>query len=106
MCYIIHKNKVRCIINQISHKVYRRPQNSIAFIRLLALLFFLFKVDFVSAHNKDAAGAGRLIRRPIYPMKSFIPSSKKVLSFTSFTEDFSMNVNYGEMRHLNADQLM
>uniref|UniRef100_A0A0R3S038 Hypoxia up-regulated protein 1 n=1 Tax=Elaeophora elaphi TaxID=1147741 RepID=A0A0R3S038_9BILA len=70
------------------------------------LQIFPIQVDFVSAHNKDETGAGRLIRRPIYPMKSFMPASKKVLSFTSFTEDFSMNVNYGEMRQLSADQLM
>ncbi|EFO25683.2 dnaK protein [Loa loa] len=70
------------------------------------LQIFPIQVDFVSAHSKDETGAGRLIHRPIYPMKSFIPASKKVLSFTSFTEDFSMNVNYGEMRELSADQLM
>uniref|UniRef100_A0A1I8ECJ6 Hypoxia up-regulated protein 1 n=2 Tax=Wuchereria bancrofti TaxID=6293 RepID=A0A1I8ECJ6_WUCBA len=65
-----------------------------------------FGVDFVSAHSKDETGSGRLIHRPIYPMKSFVPASKKVLSFTSFTEDFSVNVNYGEMRELSTDQLM
>uniref|UniRef100_A0AAF5PH81 Hypoxia up-regulated protein 1 n=1 Tax=Wuchereria bancrofti TaxID=6293 RepID=A0AAF5PH81_WUCBA len=64
------------------------------------------QVDFVSAHSKDETGSGRLIHRPIYPMKSFVPASKKVLSFTSFTEDFSVNVNYGEMRELSTDQLM
>uniref|UniRef100_A0A0R3R133 Hypoxia up-regulated protein 1 n=1 Tax=Brugia timori TaxID=42155 RepID=A0A0R3R133_9BILA len=64
------------------------------------------QVDFISAHSKDETGTGRLIHRPIYPMKSFVPASKKVLSFTSFTEDFSVNVNYGEMRELSTDQLM
>ncbi|KAK6110386.1 Hsp70 family protein [Brugia pahangi] len=64
------------------------------------------QVDFISAHSKDETGTGRLMHRPIYPMKSFVPASKKVLSFTSFTEDFSVNVNYGEMRELSTDQLM
>ncbi|VDK76001.1 unnamed protein product [Litomosoides sigmodontis] len=70
------------------------------------LQIFPIEVDFVSAHSKDETGAKRLIRRPIYPIKSFIPSPKKVLSFTSFTEDFSINVNYGEMRQLSSDQLI
>ncbi|VDP12457.1 unnamed protein product [Onchocerca flexuosa] len=70
------------------------------------LQIFPVQVDFISAHSKDETGAGRIIHRPIYPIKSFIPASKKVLSFTSFTEDFSMNVNYGEMNQLNADQLI
>ncbi|KAL3982116.1 Hsp70 family protein [Acanthocheilonema viteae] len=70
------------------------------------LQIFPIEVDFVSAHSKDETGARRLIRRPIYPMKSFIPASKKVLSFTSFTEDFSMNINYGEIRQLSSNQLM
>ncbi|KAM3726346.1 Hypoxia up-regulated protein [Dirofilaria immitis] len=70
------------------------------------LQIFPIQVDFVSAHSKDDTGAGRIIHRPIYPIKSFIPASKKVLSFTSFTEDFSLNINYGEMKQLNADQLM
>uniref|UniRef100_A0A915PYM9 Hypoxia up-regulated protein 1 n=1 Tax=Setaria digitata TaxID=48799 RepID=A0A915PYM9_9BILA len=69
------------------------------------LQIFPIQVDFISAH-KDETGSGRLIRRPIYPVKSFIPASKKVLSFTSFTEDFSVNVNYGEMKQLSADQLV
>ncbi|VDN06543.1 unnamed protein product [Thelazia callipaeda] len=67
------------------------------------LQMFPIQVDFMSANNKDEK---RIIHRPIYPFKSFIPASKKLLSFTSFVEDFSINVNYGEIKQLSADQIM
>ncbi|VDN38202.1 unnamed protein product [Gongylonema pulchrum] len=69
------------------------------------LQIFPVQVDFMSTPGNDNTVPGRLIRRPIYPYKSFIPASKKVLSFTSFTRDFSIYINYGDMKHLRADQI-
>lgn len=59
----------------------------------------------MSALSKEDTSPGRLIRRPIYGFKSFVPASGKVLSFTSFTKDFFISVNYGEMKHLSVEQL-
>uniref|UniRef100_A0A0N5AY75 Hypoxia up-regulated protein 1 n=1 Tax=Syphacia muris TaxID=451379 RepID=A0A0N5AY75_9BILA len=68
------------------------------------LQIFPIQVDFVSLSKKDN-GVERIIHRPIFGYKSFFPSSKKILSFSSYTKDFTFNVNYGELKHLTATQL-
>ncbi|VDD87993.1 unnamed protein product [Enterobius vermicularis] len=69
------------------------------------LQIFPIQVDFLAAPKKDGTVSERIVHRPIFGYKSYMPSTKKILSFSSFTNDFSFNVNYGELKHLTQKQL-
>ncbi|VDM23372.1 unnamed protein product [Toxocara canis] len=69
------------------------------------LHIFPIQVDFLSASEKDGKSMPRVVHRPIFSYKSFYPSNRKILSFTSYDEDFGFNVNYGDLKQLSEKQL-
>ncbi|MFH4978884.1 hypothetical protein AB6A40_005593 [Gnathostoma spinigerum] len=69
------------------------------------LQIFPVQVDFQSLSDKSAPKSERTVHRPIFGYKSHYPTAKKILSFTSYKDDFSFNVTYGELKHLSDDQL-
>uniref|UniRef100_A0A1I8AM22 Hypoxia up-regulated protein 1 n=1 Tax=Steinernema glaseri TaxID=37863 RepID=A0A1I8AM22_9BILA len=56
--------------------------------------------SFVGEHREE-----KKMTRTLFGYKSHYPTNKKIISFTSHTKDFSFNVNYGSLSHLNPTQL-
>lgn len=69
------------------------------------LLIFPIQVNFSSTSEKDGKQTSRIVHRPIFSYRSFYPSNRKILSFTSYNEDFGFNINYGELKQFNSKQL-
>uniref|UniRef100_A0A914CYA3 Hypoxia up-regulated protein 1 n=1 Tax=Acrobeloides nanus TaxID=290746 RepID=A0A914CYA3_9BILA len=73
------------------------------------LQLYPIQVDFISfateSDNEAKPKTEKLIHRTIYSYKSLYPTTKKIISFTSHTDDFKFNVNYGSLSHLSEKQL-
>uniref|UniRef100_A0A915BBA6 Hypoxia up-regulated protein 1 n=2 Tax=Parascaris univalens TaxID=6257 RepID=A0A915BBA6_PARUN len=69
------------------------------------LHIFPIQVDFWSASEKNGVKTNRLVHRPIFSHLSFYPSNRKILSFTSFDDDFGFNLNYGDLKQLSDKQM-
>ncbi|KAH7732346.1 hypoxia up-regulated protein 1 precursor [Aphelenchoides avenae] len=69
------------------------------------LQLYPVQVDFTSVTEDNGVKAEKAVSRVIYGYKSIHPAPKKVISFTSHTEDFKFNLNYGPLTHLTEEQL-
>jgi hypoxia up-regulated 1 len=69
------------------------------------LQIYPVQVTFTSLSEDNGAKVEKEVTRVIYGYKSTYPAPKKVISFTSHTEDFKFNLNYGALTHLSQEQL-
>lgn len=44
--------------------------------------------------------------RTLYGYKSNFSTKRKFITFNNYTDDFVINLNYGNLTHLSADQLL
>ncbi|VDO37881.1 unnamed protein product [Heligmosomoides polygyrus] len=70
------------------------------------LVVFPIQVNFISKQKQDD---GNVIEKPItrqvFQYKGKYPTNKKTITFTSYTDDFSFDLNYSELKHFNEDQI-
>uniref|UniRef100_A0A915CU20 Hypoxia up-regulated protein 1 n=1 Tax=Ditylenchus dipsaci TaxID=166011 RepID=A0A915CU20_9BILA len=69
------------------------------------LQIYPLQVSFAAVTNADEEKQEKIVNRVIYGYKSHYPAAKKLISFTSHTNDFSFNLNYGDLAHLSPEQL-
>ncbi|CAJ0607927.1 unnamed protein product [Cylicocyclus nassatus] len=64
------------------------------------------QVNFISRQKQEN---GEVIEKPItrqvFQYKSIYPTPKKTITFTSYTDDFSFDLNYPDLTHFNEVQL-
>ncbi|KAL6733177.1 hypothetical protein Aduo_003847 [Ancylostoma duodenale] len=70
------------------------------------LVIFPVQVNFISKQKQEN---GEVIEKPItrqvFQLKSKYPTTKKTITFTSYTDDFSFDLNYSGLKHFNEQQI-
>ncbi|RCN44627.1 DnaK family protein [Ancylostoma caninum] len=70
------------------------------------LMIFPVQVNFISKQKQEN---GEVIEKPItrqvFQLKSKYPTTKKTITFTSYTDDFSFDLNYSGLKHFNEQQI-
>ncbi|KAK6034503.1 hypothetical protein COOONC_27992 [Cooperia oncophora] len=70
------------------------------------LVIFPVQVNFVSKQKQES---GDIIEKPVtrhvFQFKGKYPTTKKTITFTSYTDDFSFDLNYSGLKHFNEDQI-
>ncbi|KIH52131.1 hypothetical protein ANCDUO_17769 [Ancylostoma duodenale] len=70
------------------------------------LVIFPVQVNFVSKQKQEN---GEVIEKPItrqvFQLKSKYPTTKKTITFTSYTDDFSFDLSYSGLKHFNEQQI-
>ncbi|EPB79014.1 DnaK family protein [Ancylostoma ceylanicum] len=70
------------------------------------LIIFPVQVNFISKQKQEN---GEVIEKPItrqvFQLKSSYPTTKKTITFTSYTDDFSFDLNYSGLKHFTEQQV-
>ncbi|KAK6733338.1 hypothetical protein RB195_017221 [Necator americanus] len=70
------------------------------------LVIFPIQVNFISKQKQEN---GEIVEKPITrhicQLKSKYPTTKKIITFTSYTDDFSFDLNYSGLKHFNEQQI-
>ncbi|CAD6192016.1 unnamed protein product [Caenorhabditis auriculariae] len=70
------------------------------------LVLFPVEIDFVSkVAQPDGSSVEKPVTKSLFPAKSFYPTKRKTISFTSYTEDFTFTLSYGNNELLTKKQL-
>ncbi|PAV75680.1 hypothetical protein WR25_15173 [Diploscapter pachys] len=60
----------------------------------------------VNFQSKTESGEMKDVSRVIFGFKTHYPAAKKIVSFQSYSDDFEVYLNYGNLDHLKHDQLI
>ncbi|XGW10237.1 hypothetical protein V3C99_012040 [Haemonchus contortus] len=70
------------------------------------LVVFPVQVNFASKQKQEN---GEFIEKPftrqLFPFKAYYPTVRKTITFTSYTDDFSFDLNYADLKHFTDDQI-
>ncbi|KAJ1346061.1 hypothetical protein KIN20_000742 [Parelaphostrongylus tenuis] len=69
------------------------------------LVIFPIEVSFVSKQKQENGDIiDKPITRHVFQFRSKYPTNKKVITFTSYTDDFSFDLAYSDLTHFNEQQ--
>uniref|UniRef100_A0A7E4V2S0 Hypoxia up-regulated protein 1 n=1 Tax=Panagrellus redivivus TaxID=6233 RepID=A0A7E4V2S0_PANRE len=71
------------------------------------LVLFPVQIGFdTSANDETDPAALRRVDRTLFSYKSAYPTNRKIMTFTSHTDDFTVNLHYGKIDQLTESQLL
>ncbi|KAE9417559.1 hypothetical protein Angca_008280, partial [Angiostrongylus cantonensis] len=69
------------------------------------LIIFPVQVSFISKQKQENGDiVDKPITRHVFQFKSKYPTNKKIITFTSYTDDFSFDLAYSDLTHFNEQQ--
>ncbi|WKX94729.1 hypothetical protein Q1695_011752 [Nippostrongylus brasiliensis] len=69
------------------------------------LVVFPIQVNFISKQKQDDGSiVEKPITRQVIQYKAKYPTNKKTITFTSYTDDFTFDLNYSDLKHFDAEQ--